>query len=237
MPDNKNQRHHLLSTLTRYLRIIVLAVVLALFVKVCLVEAYRIPSESMESTLLVGDYLLADKFVFGMQVPLLNLRLPSIREPQVGDVVVFHHADQPEKNFIKRIIARGGDWVEIVDKQVMVNGQAIEESGYVQHEDSMIASGLLLRPRDNFGPLQIPADNYFLLGDNRDHSTDSRFWGCVPRSEIIGRAWLIHWSWRPDPEAPRVQAGKPLSFLSSLTYNIAHLPERVRWGRLLSVIR
>ena len=101
MPDASNHQHrNLLATLTRYLRVIVLAVVLAMFVKVCLVEAYRIPSESMESTLMVGDYLLADKFVYGMEVPLLGFRLPSIREPQVGDIIVFHHPDQPGKSFI-----------------------------------------------------------------------------------------------------------------------------------------
>jgi signal peptidase I len=221
----------------RYLRVLLLAILIAMFAKVCLVEAYRIPSESMESTLLVGDYLLADKFVYGARVPFLGFRLPSIREPQVGDIVVFRQPDKPGKSFIKRVVARGGDRVQIVDKNVLVNGQELAETEYVRHEDSTIAIGLLLRPRDNFGPLQIPADHYFLLGDNRDHSADSRFWGCVSRDEILGRAWLIHWSWRPDPEAPRARVAKPLSFFNSLTYNIAHLPERVRWNRLLSVIR
>jgi signal peptidase I len=224
------------KSLLRYLRLLLIALALALVIKVGLLEAYRIPSESMRNTLQVGDFLLADKCVYGPRIPFLDIRLPSVHEPRVGDVVVFRRPDDQQRVFIKRIIAEGGQQVEIVDKKVFVDGGELDESDYIIHSDPHIFPRTALQPRDNFGPLRVPRNHYFVLGDNRDNSSDSRYWGCVPRELVIGKAFLIHWSWQPDPLAPRPRLSKPLSLLSYFAYNVSHLPDRVRWGRLFSEI-
>jgi signal peptidase I len=190
----------------------------------------------MEDTLLIGDFLLADKLLFGPTIPLVDVRLPSIREPRPGDVVVFRHPDEPEGRFIKRIIAVENDWIEIADKQVIVNGRPLENEKYATYRDSFVTTGGFLKPRDNFGPVQVPPGHCFVLGDNRDFSLDSRYWGFIPRDLVEGRAFLIHWSWQPDPDAPRIRSDKPLSMLRLLAYNIVHLPQRVRWGRLFTIV-
>lgn len=219
-----------------YASLLLLALVLAFVIKESVVEAYRIPSESMENTLLVGDFLMANKFIFGASVPLLSWRLPSLREPRAGDVVVFRFPEDRRKNFIKRIIAVGGDTVEIVAKKVLVNRTEVAEPPMVVHLDNITIPGGIGQPRDNFGPLVVPNGSYFVMGDNRDNSADSRYWGCVPRNLIIGQAFMIHWSWCPDDEAPAVSFTKPLSILKNFGYNIRHLSTRVRWSRLFSAV-
>ncbi len=225
-----------LRSLIRYFRLIVIAVALALVIKTLLVEAYNIPSESMENTLLVGDFLLADKLTYGPHIPFLGIKLPALRDPKVGDVVVFRFPDNPNKNFIKRIIAKGGDEVQILDKAVYLNGKVVDESRYAVHSDSMTLPPGSTQPRDNFGPITIPYGHYFVLGDNRDNSSDSRFWGTVPRDHISGKAIFIHWSWKPDEKAPVITWWNPISVLGATAYHIYHLPERVRWSRLFHTI-
>lgn len=220
----------------RYLRLVVVAVILALLIKVILVEAYNIPSESMQNTLLVGDFLLADKLTYGPRIPFTDIRLPALRDPQVGDVVVFRFPDNPQKNFIKRVVARGGDEVHVLDKVLYINGKPVDESRFAIHSDSTIIPAGTTQPRDNFGPIKIPFGHYFVLGDNRDNSSDSRFWGTVPRNMISGKALMVHWSWKPDSSAPRVTWWNPISILGAAAYNIYHLPERVRWSRLFHSI-
>jgi signal peptidase I len=219
-----------------YLRLLVLALVLAFVIKESVVEAYRIPSESMENTLLVGDFLMANKFIYGANVPFTNWRLPALREPIPGDVVVFRFPEDRRKNFIKRIVASGGDTVEIIAKKVFVNHIEVTEPLSAVHIDRITIPKGVGQPRDNFGPLLVPQGNYFVLGDNRDNSSDSRFWGCVPRDLIIAKAFLIHWSWSQDDNAPTVNMTKPLSILNNFGYNIRHLPSRVRWNRLFSAV-
>jgi signal peptidase I len=223
-------------TLRRLLKIFLAAMFISLVVKVALLEAYRIPSDSMRDTLVVGDYLLADKFTYGVSVPFTDLRLPSVREPRVGDVIVFRYPDDLTKRYIKRVIAVGGQVVEIRDKRVLVNGIELREEDYAIHIDAGVLPAHKLQPRDNFGPIRVPEDSYFVLGDNRDNSSDSRYWGCVPRDHVQGRALMIHWSWKPDPYSPRVRASSPLTIVHSLIYNIAHLDDRVRWERLFSSV-
>lgn len=226
-----------LKTLWNYLRLLILAVVLAILIKEMLVEAYNIPSESMERTLLVGDFLIADKITYGAHIPLTGWRLPSLKEPALGDVVVFRFPDNPHKNFIKRIIAKGGDEVKIVNKVVHVNGLPLSEGRYAIHSDSTIIPPGTTHPRDNFGPITIPAGHYFVLGDNRDNSSDSRFWGTVPRDNIIGKALFVHWSWRPSESAPKITWWNPLSIGWASLYYIYNVPSHVRWDRLFSVIK
>jgi signal peptidase I len=219
-----------------YLRLLVLALVLAFVIKESVVEAYRIPSESMENTLLVGDFLLANKFVYGAYVPFTGIRLPALREPRPGDVIVFRFPEDQRKSFVKRVIAVGGDTVEIINKVVMVNHRKIADDGYAVHFDAITIPKRTDQPRDNFGPLLVPESQYFVMGDNRDNSADSRYWGCVPRNLIVARAFMIHWSWMPDENAPAVNVTKPLSILNSIGYNIRHLATRVRWSRLFSSV-
>ncbi len=219
-----------------YVRLLIVALILAFAVKESVVEAYRIPSESMENTLLVGDFLMANKFIYGAQVPLTHWRLPALREPKAGDVVVFRFPEDRRKSFVKRIVAVGGDTVEIISKKVFVNHAEVPEPPAAFHFDAITIPRETGQPRDNYGPLPVPEGSYFVLGDNRDNSADSRYWGCVPRNLIIGKAFLIHWSWCPDGGAPEVSLTKPLSILNNLGYNIRHLSSRVRWNRLFTTV-
>lgn len=220
-----------------YARLLVLAVLLAFVVKESVVEAYRIPSESMENTLLVGDYLMANKFIYGAYVPFTQWRLPALRNPKPGDVIVFRFPEDRRKCFVKRIVADAGDTVEIVAKKVFVNHVEVAEPSSAVHLDQITIPRDIGQPRDNFGPLLVPQGEYFVLGDNRDNSADSRFWGCVSRDLIIAKAFLIHWSWCPDDNAPVVSLTKPLSILNNIGYNMRHLSSRVRWNRLFSEVK
>jgi signal peptidase I len=150
--------------------------------------------------------------------------------------VVFRFPEDRRKSFIKRVVAVGGDTVEIKDKKLFVNHVAELEPPQAIHLDQIIIPGSISQPRDNFGPLVVPPGQYFMLGDNRDNSADSRYWGCVPGNLIIGQAFMIHWSWCPDENAPAVSMTKPLSILRNLGYNIRHLSARVRWNRLFSSV-
>jgi signal peptidase I len=219
-----------------YAWLLILALVLAFVIKESVVEAYRIPSESMENTLLVGDFLMANKFIYGAYVPFTHWRLPALREPRPGDVVVLRFTEDRRKIFIKRIVASGGDTVEIIAKKVFVNHAEVAEPSSAVHFDGITIPRGVGQPRDNFGPLLVPTGEYFVLGDNRDNSADSRYWGCVPGDLIIAKAFLIHWSWSPDDNAPAVILTKPLSILKNFGYNIRHLSTRVRWDRLFSAV-
>ncbi len=181
-----------------------IAIVFALFVRTFVVQAFKIPSGSMEDNLLVGDHILVNKFIYGPRASALEEWVLPVRDPRRGDVVVFKYPDDPGRDFIKRCVAIPGDEVEIVDKELRVNGEAVLEEGYKQHTDDRIysRSSYLLpghRRRDNFGPYLVPPDNYFCLGDNRDNSRDSRFWTrtTVPREYLKGRAVMVYWSLEP----------------------------------------
>jgi signal peptidase I len=188
------------------------ALLLFLVIKTFLVEAFRIPTGSMENTLLVGDFLLVNKAVYGAQLPGTHTRLPSFAEPQRGDVVVFIPPHEPDKNYVKRLGGSPGDILEMRDRVLYRNGEPQVEP-YVQHVDAsgleMILPGMLwqrnylangVRPeayrptRDNWGPIAVPEDHFFMLGDNRDDSQDSRFWGFVGREAIKGRPLFIYYS-------------------------------------------
>jgi signal peptidase I len=170
---------------------IVVAFALALFFRQFLVQAFRIPSSSMESTLLVGDFLFVNKFLYGAQVPFTSWRLPALRQPKVGDIIVFK-SPTDGRDFIKRCVAVAGDTLEIRGKVLYVNGRKRDEP-YTQHTDR----GVLLpsqAPRDYMGPLVIPEGHIFMMGDNRDNSHDSRFWGPLEVSRVRGKAMFIYFS-------------------------------------------
>jgi len=148
----------------------------------------------MIETLQIGDHILVNKFLFGVKIPFTDHALFSIRKPRRMDIIVFKYPADETKDFIKRVIGEPGDVIEVHDKVVYVNHQALVEP-YTIHRDSMIYPPGPQSPRDNFGPLVVPEDSYFVMGDNRDQSLDSRFWGFVKRPKIKGKAFMIYWSW------------------------------------------
>ncbi|WP_281184140.1 signal peptidase I [Trichlorobacter lovleyi] len=175
-----------------YTESIIIAVLLALVIRTYVVQAFKIPSGSMEDTLLIGDHLLVSKFIYGTRLPFTDTRILKIRDPERGDVIVFEYPEDPRKDFIKRVIGVPGDVVEGRDKKVYVNGQLYANPHEVHKESEMIPKEQ--NPRDTFGPVTVPADSYFVMGDNRDRSYDSRFWKFVRRDQLKGLAFIKYWS-------------------------------------------
>ncbi len=200
------------SAVREYSEAIVIAVILTLFIRTFVIQAFRIPTGSMENTLLVGDFLFVNKFLYGAKVPFTDVRLPQVRNPRHGDVMVFKFPKDPTRDFIKRLVGAPGDTIEIRDKTVFVNGVK-------QDEPYALFSGARVRPegyqnpniyppgagnRDNYGPVVVPPRHYFMMGDNRDNSDDSRFWGFLDRDLIKGKAEFIYWSWDKEHTRPRL---------------------------------
>ena len=172
---------------------ILLAIVLALFIRTFIVQAFKIPSGSMKETLLIGDHILVNKFLYGVKLPFVSTTIIPYKDPHRGDIVVFKFPEDPDKDFIKRVVGVAGDVVEGRDKKIFVNHEPLNHD-YGIHKDSRIVPGNI-QPRDNFGPLVVPEKSLFVMGDNRDHSYDSRFWGFVNLKSVRGKAFLIYWSW------------------------------------------
>jgi len=181
------------SRLRENIEAILVAVVLALFIRAFVVQAFKIPSGSMKDTLLIGDHILVNKFIYGVKMPFINKTLIPIKDPQRGDIIVFRYPGEPDKDFIKRVIAVEGDTIEIRNKHVYVNHKPVK-SDYARYTDPHIIPGAI-QPRDNFGPVTVPEGHLFVMGDNRDHSYDSRFWGFVDMDAVKGKAFMIYWSW------------------------------------------
>jgi len=215
-------------------RSILIALVLFLAIRSMGLEAFKIPTGSMEGTLLVGDFLLVNKAAYGARIPGTDLHLPALAEPGRGDVVVFNPPHEPHRNYVKRVVGVPGDTLEMRDKVLMVNGVAPDERyaryidvrGDAVHPDMewqashLVASPVRYIPsRDTWGPIVVPEGRYFVLGDNRDNSEDSRYWGFVDRQAIRGRPWIVYYSAEPV-------AGDSRDLL-----------HRVRWSRLGHVIR
>jgi len=168
---------------------ILIAVVIALFIRTFLVQAFKIPSGSMLETLQIGDQILVNKFIYGVKIPFTDGRvLIPFKDPQPGDIVVFKYPEDPSKDFIKRVVAVAGDTVSIVDKQLYVNGDPVVDEPYAMY--SRLPTHV-----DNMPPVQVPENKLFVMGDNRDNSHDSRFWGFVDLSAVKGKAFMIYWSW------------------------------------------
>jgi signal peptidase I len=193
------------SVVREYLEAIAIAILLALVIRTLIVQAFTIPSGSMMDTLLVGDYILVNKFLYGPELPLADYRLPGIRVPHRGDIIVFKYPQDEKRDFIKRIVATPGDTVQVRGQQVLINGQILDEP-YVRRNPSPLAhSGSAVTCGYSYAcdPLVVPPDSYFVMGDNRDNSQDSRYWGFVKRDKIKGKAFLIYWSWDSDRHLPR----------------------------------
>jgi signal peptidase I len=190
------------SLIREYAESIAIAILLALVIRTYLVQAFKIPSGSMEDTLAIGDHLLVSKFIYGTKLPFSDKRVLTLRDPRQGDVIVFEYPEDPSKDFIKRIVGAPGDVVEGKDKKVYVNGKHYENPHEIHKEKDIIPKEM--NPRDTFGPVTVPANSYFVMGDNRDRSYDSRFWKFVKRDQIKGLAFIKYWSWDRDKLRPRI---------------------------------
>lgn len=179
-----------------YAESIIVAVILALIIRTFVVQAFKIPSGSMEETLLIGDHLLVCKFLYGTKIPFTDSKILKIRDPGRGDVIVFEYPEDRSKDFIKRVVGLPGDVVEGRDKKVFVNGKPFDNPHEIHKEKDIIPKAQ--NPRDTFGPVTVPQDSYFVMGDNRDRSYDSRFWGFVKSPKIKGLAFIKYWSWDND---------------------------------------
>lgn len=210
-----NESHK--SIWREYFEAILVAVLLALFIRTFVVQAFKIPSGSMLPTLKIGDHLLVNKFIYGIRNPFTGNILIPIGKPHHGDVVVFRFPKDRTVDYIKRVVGVEGDTIQVRDKKVYVNDQLVEEP-HAQYTTNFIMSAAE-GPRDNFGPVKVPEGDIFVMGDNRDNSYDSRFWGFVDQRDILGKASIIYWSW--DLDTPF------LSFDRFAT---------IRWGRFGTII-
>jgi len=214
------------STIREYFESVVITAIIALFATTFVVQAFKIPTGSMESNLLIGDHLLVNKFVYGLYAGVLGKLLPY-RDLRRGDVIVFKYPNDPDTAYVKRLIGLPGDRVEMVGHTVYINGEGLKED-YTQYIDS----GSIY---DRYGPYDIPEGKYFAMGDNRDNSQDSRFWGTVPRDHIIGKALAVYWSFEtPRDEYLQTRLTDRLRQFADVFMNFF---AKTRWKRTLKVIR
>ncbi len=175
---------------------IIIAVILALFIRAFVVQAFKIPSGSMKQTLLIGDHILVNKFIYGVKIPFSDITVVPVKNPKRGDIIVFKFPEDPGKDFIKRVVGVAGDVVEIRNKQVYINDMLLNQDHGIYTDPHIIPGAF--QPRDNLGPVTVPPASLFVMGDNRDHSYDSRFWGFVDLKAVKGKAFIIYWSWDSD---------------------------------------
>ena len=191
MFGTKRQNKRRKPIVREYAEIILMAVFLAFFVRTFFIQAFKIPSESMEDTLLVGDFLFANKFVYGAKVPLLNKRLPAVRGPRPGDIIIFKYPGDNRTDYIKRCVAVAGQTVELRGKKLYVDGE-LQDERYAKYYHG-----------SNFGPYTVPENHVFMMGDNRDNSADSRVWGPLSLDLVLGKAMFIYFSWNGSSRSVR----------------------------------
>jgi signal peptidase I len=198
--------------LKEYLEPIVIAILIALFIRTFIVQAFKIPSGSMEPTLLVGDYLLVNKFIYGIRIPFTNTELFQFKKPRRGDIIVFVFPLDPSKDFIKRVIGTEGEKVQIVQSKIFIDDKVVDDPW---GNFEIIGSAEYRQTVENFGPVVVPKDSLFVLGDNRNNSEDSRFWGFLHINAVLGKAFIVYFSW---------------------DRNIENLLHMVRWSRVGKLI-
>jgi signal peptidase I len=226
------------SILREYFESIVIAVILALFIRTFVVQAFKIPTGSMEENLLIGDHLLVNKFVMGPTRTGLERTLLPVGTIKRGDVIVFKYPVEPERDFIKRVIGLPGETIEVKDKKVYVDGKMLDEP-YVHFlqppsGNSEFHEVTSFDVRDRYGPVTVPPNQYFVMGDNRDNSQDSRYWGFLPRENVKGKALVIYWSYEGERED--YQDESATGTLKGLASVFAHFFTRTRWDRMLHQI-
>ena len=237
--------------LREYLEALLIAVIFATFARTFVLQAFKIPTGSMEENLLVGDHVLVNKFVYGTTLSPLESSLLPRREIRRGDVVVFKFPEDPSRDFIKRCVGLPGDVIQVDNKRLKVNGSLVDDLSYTRHADPRTYPRSLLmssnyRKRDNYGPYTVPEGNYFCMGDNRDNSNDSRFWGPVPAGNVLGRAFMIYWSFDDDnggTDTGTAQAAEsrpdttgPLGRFHQLGWTLSRLFTHTRWERSFQIV-
>ena len=228
--------NHSKSTLREYFESIVIAVILALFIRTFVVQAFKIPTGSMENNLLVGDHLLVNKFIFGPSESAFERTVLPEATIRRGDVVVFKFPKEPERDFIKRVIGLPGETLEMREKKIYINGKPLDEP-YIRYDEAPSTSGApkLDDRREEYGPVTVPPHQYFMMGDNRDNSEDSRYWGYLKRDYIKGKALMVYWSYESDREDYE-QDGLGATLTDAVSV-VTHFFTRTRWDRLLHQIR
>ncbi len=229
------------STAREWYESLLVAGIFVLFVRTFIVQTYQVPTGSMERTILVGDHLLVNKFAFAPRLPALASLLPY-RDVRPGDIVVFKKPGDdvnPGNVLVKRAVAQGGDTVAVRNKQLYVNDKP-EERASIQHIDPEIypnnpAIADMARRRDQFGPFPVPPGSFFGMGDNRDNSLDSRYWGAIPRQNIFGRPVVLYWSYEAEPNS-HIWKG-PVAKLRQLADVAVHFFSRTRWDRMFTVVK
>ena len=186
------------SKVQEYIEAIIIAILIAVVIRTFIIQAYKIPSRSMVPALLVGDHLLVNKFIYGIKIPVIRRMLIPITEPKRGDIVVFEYPQDRSKDYIKRVIGVSGDKIEIKNKNIFINGQPYKDAFGIYSDN--ITYPAMMQPRDNFGPVIVPKGSIFVMGDNRDESYDSRFWGFVGSKDMEGKALVIYWSWNSEED-------------------------------------
>lgn len=227
------------STLREYLEALIIAGIFLGFTNTFVVKTFFIPSASMEDTLLIGDHLFVNRFIYGAASSTVEHSILPQRPVERGDIVIFRSPERPRVDMVKRCVALPGDEVRVVEKGLYINGDWVDDDAYTWHRDPRVFADSSAVPdsarrRDNFGPFVVPEDHYFCLGDNRDQSYDSRFWGPVPAHFVKGRAFLIYWSygggtsdgvWRGWGHKLRQLGGTAIGFF-----------HKTRWRRTFRVI-
>ena len=215
------------STLREYFESIVVTAIIALFATTFVVQAFKIPTGSMESNLLIGDHLLVNKFVYGEHPGGFLTKLLPYKGLKRGDVIVFKYPNDPEVAYVKRLIGLPGEKVEMVGRTIYINGRPLTEN-YTQYIDA----GSIY---EHYGPYEVPADHFFAMGDNRDNSQDSRFWGYVPRDNLLGKALAIYWSYEtPRDEYLQTRVSDRAKQFADVFFNFF---TKTRWRRTLRIIR
>ncbi len=237
--ERREARRRAKGPIRDWLEFIVTLTIMVFFIRTTVVEAYRIPSSSMEDTLLIGDFLMVNKFLYGIRTPdwigipftkigfdVPHTRLPALRQPQRGDIIVFKFPLDQSQNYIKRCVGLPGDTIEIRDKMLIVNGKAFPNPPKAKFADwHVLPKGVPQKDiyppgagnRDNYGPIVVPEGCYFMMGDNRDNSSDSRYWGFLPHDLILGKAFIIYFSW--DKFIP-----------------LYRFYDSIRWSRIASIV-
>jgi len=205
------------STFREYTEAIIIAILLALFIRTFVIQAFKIPSGSMLPTLQIGDHLLVNKFIYGIRVPFTGKTLVPIKDPKHGDIIVFRYPKDRSTDYIKRVVGVSGDKVLIKNKKLFINDRAVEDLH--AHFTSPTILPASKNPKDNFGPISVPKGKLFVMGDNRDNSSDSRFWGYVDSTDVLGKALIIYWSW---------DINKPLFSMERFA--------SIRWSRLANIL-
>jgi signal peptidase I len=225
------------STAREYYEALLIAIIFVNFARIFVFQAFKIPSGSMEDNLKIGDHIIVNKFIYGPRGDGPLGRLVPLRDVRRGDIIVFRAPPSPEIDYVKRVIGLPGETISIKDRHVFVNGRSLDEP-YVVFDDRQVypVSEFLPEPqrsRDQLAGFRVPAGQYWVMGDNRDHSSDSRYWGTVPRTMIKGRALMVYWSfdWEPGPADGTVR-----DRIRELGNVALHFFSRTRWKRSFYIV-